>query len=85
MFILNGMQISKANFNDQSLIPGVYIKEEHSFSKGGGTGPAGPVLAGPLFQELQGKQILIKTHGSESRGREEAACMCVFWPTRPLQ
>ena len=27
----------------------------------------------------------IKTHGSESRGPEEAACMRVFWPTRPLQ
>ena len=30
-------------------------------------------------------QQTIKTHGSESRGQEEAACMCVFWPTRPLQ
>ena len=29
--------------------------------------------------------IYIKTHGSESRGQEEAACMRVFWPTRPLQ
>ena len=27
----------------------------------------------------------IKTHGSESRGQEEAACTWVFWPTRPLQ
>ena len=27
----------------------------------------------------------IKTHGSESRGQEEAAYMRVFWPTRPLQ
>ena len=27
----------------------------------------------------------IKTHGSESRGQEEAACTHVFWPTRPLQ
>ena len=27
----------------------------------------------------------IKTHGSESQGQEEAACMRVFWPTRPLQ
>ena len=27
----------------------------------------------------------IKTHGSESRGQEEAACARVFWPTRPLQ
>ena len=26
----------------------------------------------------------IKTHGSESRG-QEAACMRVFWPMRPLQ
>ena len=31
------------------------------------------------------KACLIKTHGSESRGQEEAACMHVFWPTRPLQ
>ena len=30
-------------------------------------------------------KLLIKTHGSESRGQEEAACMRVFWPTRPLQ
>ena len=29
--------------------------------------------------------MIIKTHGSESRGQEEAACMRVFWPTRPLQ
>ena len=29
--------------------------------------------------------IYIKTHGSESRGQEEAACTRVFWPTRPLQ
>ena len=29
--------------------------------------------------------IYIKTHGSESRGQEEAACMRVFWPTQPLQ
>ena len=29
--------------------------------------------------------LVIKTHGSESRGQEEAACMRVFWPTRPLQ
>ena len=27
----------------------------------------------------------IKTHGSESLGQEEAACMHVFLPTRPLQ
>ena len=27
----------------------------------------------------------IKTHGSESRGQEEAACVRVCWPTRPLQ
>ena len=27
----------------------------------------------------------ITTHGSESRGQEEAACTRVFWPTRPLQ
>ena len=31
------------------------------------------------------KDYAIKTHGSESRGQEEAACMRVFWPTRPLQ
>ena len=31
------------------------------------------------------KELLIKTHGSESRGQEEAACTRVFWPTRPLQ
>ena len=30
-------------------------------------------------------KFFIKTHGSESRGQEEAACMRVFWPTRPLQ
>ena len=30
-------------------------------------------------------QHVIKTHGSESRGQEEAACTRVFWPTRPLQ
>ena len=30
-------------------------------------------------------KLTIKTHGSESRGQEEAACMRVFWPTRPLQ
>ena len=29
--------------------------------------------------------VVIKTHGSESRGQEEAACTRVFWPTRPLQ
>ena len=27
----------------------------------------------------------IKTHGSELLGQEEAACMRIFWPTRPLQ
>ena len=35
-------------------------------------------MASPEYQ-------VIKTHGSESRGQEEAACMRVFWPTRPLQ
>ena len=30
-------------------------------------------------------RVIIKTHGSELRGQEEAACTCVFWPTRPLQ
>ena len=34
---------------------------------------------------LMESKFLIKTHGSESRGQEEAACMRVFWPTRPLQ
>ena len=29
--------------------------------------------------------LKIKTHGSESQGQEEAACMRVFWPTQPLQ
>ena len=29
--------------------------------------------------------IYIKTHGSESRGQEEAAYTCIFWPTQPLQ
>ena len=29
--------------------------------------------------------IDIKTHGSESRGQEEAAYTHVFWPTLPLQ
>ena len=28
---------------------------------------------------------VIKTHGSESRGQEEATCTLVFWPTLPLQ
>ena len=28
---------------------------------------------------------MIKTHGSESRGQEEAACTRIFWPTRQLQ
>ena len=23
-------------------------------------------------------------HGNELQGQEEAACMCIFWPTRPL-
>ena len=31
------------------------------------------------------ERYYIKTHGSESRGQEEAACTRVFWPTRPLQ
>ena len=35
------------------------------------------------FTFMRGSNI--KTHGSESRGQEEAACMHVFWPTRPLQ
>ena len=29
--------------------------------------------------------IYIKTHDSELRGQEEAACMRIFWPTQPLQ
>ena len=28
---------------------------------------------------------VIKTHGSESGGQEEATCTRVFWPMRPLQ
>ena len=31
------------------------------------------------------RYLCIKTHSSESRGQEEAACTHVFWPTRPLQ
>ena len=27
------------------------------------------------------KHYLVKTHGSESRGQEEAACTRIFWPT----
>ena len=29
--------------------------------------------------------IIIKTHSSQWLGQEEAACMCVFWSTQPLQ
>ena len=35
--------------------------------------------------KTHGSESRVKTHGSESRGQEEAACMRVFWPTRPLQ
>ena len=38
-----------------------------------------------LIQEPKMLGEPIKTHGSESRGQEEAACTRVFWPTRPLQ
>ena len=40
-----------------------------------------------INNDFSGKQVdnVIKTHGSESRGQEEAAYMRVFWPTRPLQ
>ena len=37
------------------------------------------------FPEKDSIALKIKTDGSESRGQEEAACMRVFWPTRPLQ
>ena len=39
------------------------------------------VLAQVLSQDF----VQIKTHGSELQGQEEAACMHVFWPMRPLQ
>ena len=47
-------------------------------------------IAGPVRKLLGMRMVLvfsyvIKTHGSESRGQEEASCMRVFWPTRPLQ
>ena len=46
-------------------------------------------LNAPLHPWLQPtkpwQHLHIKTHGSESRGQEEAACMRVFWSTRPLQ
>ena len=38
-----------------------------------------------LSADIEKAFLIIKTHGSESRGQEEAACMRVFWPTRPLQ
>ena len=40
------------------------------------------------FDNVSNKTIhlyIIKTHGSDSRGQEEAACTRVFWPTQPLQ
>ena len=38
-----------------------------------------------VYACLHAFMYVIKTHGSESRGQEEAACTRVFWPTRPLQ
>ena len=38
-----------------------------------------------IYIYIYNKNLNIKTHGSESRGQEEAACMRIFWPTQPLQ
>ena len=38
-----------------------------------------------LFVTLLSILDIIKTHGSESRGQEEAVCMRIFGPMRPLQ
>ena len=35
--------------------------------------------------QLTGYTVAIKMSGSELRGQEEAACMRIFRPTRPLQ
>ena len=48
------------------------------------------ILMKKLFNRKNFKDKLsmyadIKTHGSESRGQEEAVCTRVFWPTQPLQ
>ena len=43
------------------------------------------IKAPPQKQTRATLKLFIKTHGSESRGQEEAACTRVFWPTRPLQ
>ena len=40
------------------------------------------VIANLFMHSLSG---MIKTSGSESRGQEEAACMCIIRPMRPLQ
>ena len=37
------------------------------------------------YDDVYSTKWCIKTHGSESWGQEEAACMRVFWPTQPLQ
>ena len=46
--------------------------------------PVAPLHSWPWDNQPM-KRVHIKTHGSESRGQEEAACMRVFWPTRALQ
>ena len=43
------------------------------------------VTAWILENQLKCHIWCIKIHGSESQGQEEAVCMRVFWPTRPLQ
>ena len=58
------------------LHPHRSLLDNHSTINGN---PLLKFLATPL------KYQQIKTHGSESRGQEEAACTRVFWPTRPLQ
>ena len=42
-------------------------------------------LAISAFCTTTSNVTIIKTHGSESRGQEEAAYTHVFWPTQPLQ
>ena len=39
------------------------------------------VLRPNITHDIQYTFADIKTHGSESRGQEEAACTRVFWPT----
>ena len=64
-FVVKGLNL-KGCRRTVTLLIGVIL----TTSKGGGTGPAGPVLAGPLFQrasktfeqtkkQMHGKQILI--------------------------